>query len=98
MICTKPGCGGKIQTTHTFDAGVHGMTRRSMCPRCKRSYTLIVTIVVTEPKAGQGAFALAKKLRNGKMKVGVHLSEPEEEVDPLASAETPVWCATPEER
>lgn len=74
MKCPK--CGSRINATHTFSAGPQGSTRRSVCSKCRKTFTIVQAIVAEDPDSGEGAYALAKKMISGELKVGVSSPEP----------------------
>lgn len=66
MNCPKPNCGGLLAVTHTYSAGPHGKVQRMQCCSCLKVVTAQTIIVDADPKRGQGAKALARKLSNEK--------------------------------
>lgn len=57
-------CGAKIKTTHTYEAG-GGKTQRGECAnmRCARVYTFVTVLVCEVQSEGDGAYALAQRLK-----------------------------------
>ena len=64
MRCQK--CNSKLYVIDTFQAGSNAKTASAACRVCGWSCTLI-TIIATENtgKYGNGAYALAKKIKQG---------------------------------
>jgi hypothetical protein len=58
MICTKPGCQGKIKITHTYVHG-RGKYQRGVCLACARVYCL-TTAMEEVTRRSQGARAKAR--------------------------------------
>ncbi len=61
MICE---CGGRLKVTHSFDAG-RAKTATAQCLRCPKKYTLVTVIASEVHEHGNGATALARRLKNG---------------------------------
>lgn len=66
MKCSK--CGKNFQVTHTY-ATKGGKTQRLVCKGCGIVGTVVSIIVNTEPDREDGAYSLAKRLKNGKAAV-----------------------------
>lgn len=60
MSCPK--CGGRARVTHSFEAP-GGKTQRAECESCLRVLTFLTVCVGEAEERGQGAYALAKRLR-----------------------------------
>lgn len=69
MICPK--CGNQMEITHTFTAGEHAKTQRLECKKCNMVGTAQTILVNVNPDRGEGAKALADKLRKQGYKVQV---------------------------
>lgn len=63
MICPK--CGHVMRVTHSISAGAAGSTRRYECQsgKCRAVAITKTEIVAVDPPRGQGAYALAQKMR-----------------------------------
>lgn len=68
-------CNQQTQVTHTYNAGRAGRTRRTVCTKCLRCFTEVVVLLIEDPPTGKGAYAVAKKLRNGEASLKVALEE-----------------------
>lgn len=64
MKCPK--CKGDVKITHTYIGGNQTKTQRAECQnlRCQSVLTLQTTVVAVNPTKGNGAAALAKRLRS----------------------------------
>lgn len=64
MKCQK--CGSKLYVIDTFAAGDNAKTASAACKSCGFS-CILVTIIATENshKYGNGAYAIAKKIKQG---------------------------------
>ena len=60
-----PECNKTMKVTHVYEAGPKAFTRRLECPdgKCGTVATCTVVMENVNPGYGQGAAALAKKLR-----------------------------------
>lgn len=61
-------CGSKnTKVTHTFVVeGASARTQRMYCHNCGVDYAVVCFVVAKEPQHGEGAAALARKLRGKK--------------------------------
>lgn len=57
-------CGGRVMVLHTYRAGKSKL-QDAACEACHVRKTLLTAEVASDPKYGEGAFAVAKKLRRG---------------------------------
>jgi uncharacterized Zn finger protein len=62
MECER--CEGKLKVTHSYRTP-EGRTQRLECPECLLVHTAAVVLVNVDPKRGEGALALSKKLAAG---------------------------------
>jgi len=60
-------CQTRLRVTRTVSAGPVGRTQEAECPACKRSFTTVTLILSDSEGYGNGAAAVAKKVRNGKI-------------------------------
>ncbi len=65
MICE--GCGGeaKLRVTHTYSVQGVGRVQSLACSGCARRYTLVSMLAGEVKQRGDGAFALATRMRKG---------------------------------
>lgn len=75
MICRR--CNGPAQVDKTYKTKA-GTTRRGWCPACEVTLTEVSLVVYVEPKRGEGAVAVARKLEQGHLKVELKEATPEE--------------------
>jgi len=68
-------CGQPSKVTHSYTAGRAGRTRRSICTKCHKCFTEVIVLLATEPGSGQGAYAVAQRLRAGQARLSVELVE-----------------------
>lgn len=65
MICKA--CGKKIRVTHSY-AVPGGRVQRGECAACSKTYTVVsVTTVHEALESGDGAYALAQRIRRGEI-------------------------------
>ena len=57
-----PRCNQPMRVTHSYSAGRTGRTQRQVCEACGKVVTVVARIAHEDPKRGQGAAAVAKKL------------------------------------
>lgn len=62
MRCLK--CGHDMIVTHSYDAGPGGQTQRLECSGCSCIATARTLIMATDPEYGQGAAAVARRMKN----------------------------------
>lgn len=62
----KCGCGAPYRITHTYLIPGRGRTLAAICTGCERKATMVSFITKEDPKHGEGAAALAEKLRTGR--------------------------------
>lgn len=62
MRCPK--CGARLHVTHTYNVEGIGRTQRLDCRKCALVAVTKTEIVEINPGFGQGAAALAKRLRS----------------------------------
>ena len=65
MNCSK--CNVRLKVTRTVTAGPVGRTQEAECPECRRTYTCVTLILSESEGYGNGAEAVAKRLKNGKI-------------------------------
>ena len=58
-----PTCSSRLRVSHVFNAGDTATTRTAVCPGCKASWTTVEVVVARVEAKGQGAHALAQKIR-----------------------------------
>ena len=68
MIC--PQCKVKAVVEQTF-AESAGTARRGTCPQCRRVLTEVAFVTSVNPNRGQGAAAMARKIREGRVHLKV---------------------------
>lgn len=62
MKCPQPKCEGNLTVTNTYMIGVN-RTQRASCPECKTVVTLHTEVTAINPIRGEGAAALAQRIR-----------------------------------
>ena len=65
MICHK--CSTRLKITRTVAAGAAGRTQEAECPGCGGRFTCVTLVLQEVDGYGNGAEAVAKQLRNGKI-------------------------------
>jgi hypothetical protein len=60
-------CQERLKVVRTVTAGPCGRTQEAECPTCKRTYTCVTLILSDSEGYGNGAAAVAKRVRNGKI-------------------------------
>ena len=70
-----PNCKEKLKVSHTYRTPA-ATTQRSECPGCLLVTTNVILMVNVNPDEGEGARALAAKLRKGET-IEVSLPKPE---------------------
>ncbi len=65
MNCHK--CNTRLKVVRTVTAGPCGRTQEADCPTCKVRYTCVTLILSDSEGYGNGAEAVAKRLRDGKI-------------------------------
>lgn len=63
MKCEK--CSGELLVDHTYDAGAKAKTARLTCMMCGAVHVTITKIVSVDPVWGQGASAIAERMKKG---------------------------------
>ena len=58
------GCGGRLLVRHTYSAG-QAKTQDAVCDLCAMRHTLVTFSVRSDPEHGQGAYAVAERIRRG---------------------------------
>ena len=53
---------GVMEVTNTYSCGERGMMQRLVCNQCSAVGTAQNSLINVDPKRGEGAFALAKKV------------------------------------
>lgn len=72
MIC--PNCGKPfLRVTHTFQAGPGCCTQRRKCLACKSVSTSVVVVVEADLAHGNGAKAIAEKMKKTPPERGLFL-------------------------
>lgn len=79
MIC--PHCNTSAHVENVF-ADAAGTTRRGWCPECEVALTEVSFVVYTAPKHGEGARALSRKLKEGRLRVELKEATPERAASP----------------
>jgi hypothetical protein len=62
-------CVVPLATTHRVYVSPGGRTKRGECPKCRRVFTIVEVVVFENCERGQGAHAVAKKLKEGDLVV-----------------------------
>lgn len=57
-----------LRTVRTYEAGDTGSTAEMVCP-CGRKFTCVKLLLHQIEKRGQGAFAVAQRLRKGQLTI-----------------------------
>ena len=73
MTCER--CGGRLRVMHTYKVAPHGKTQDAVCEGCRLRVTMVTFVMAKVERRGDGAYAVAKKLRNG----GLQLAQAGEE-------------------
>lgn len=60
-----PQCDKKLRTTHTYSAGGVGTSHSHICPKCRTRFTSVTMVVAEQPKYGDGALPVARRLEQG---------------------------------
>lgn len=60
-----PNCGNKMRVTNTYSVGDSGKTQRLFCDKCYTVATTVTIVVNVDPRYGEGAAMLAKRIREG---------------------------------
>lgn len=69
IACTK--CKkGKMRTTHTYGCGLQGTIQRTECLHCGAVGIVRAALISIDPPRGEGADAVAKRLRVSPAQVG----------------------------
>lgn len=63
-----PECNKPLKVTHTYNAGGSARTHRAVCDNGHVS-VIVSEIALVDPTHGQGASALARKIKTGGWKV-----------------------------
>ena len=66
----KCKCGGTYRVNHTYGTS-SGKTQALGCDCCPSTATAVVILAVVDPDQGQGAYALAKQIDQGSVKVAL---------------------------
>ncbi len=70
-------CGGRLLVTHSYNVPGTGGTGRARCDECGTVATVVHFVAKEDPGHGEGAAAIAAKLKEGRLKP--RLSETEDE-------------------
>jgi hypothetical protein len=65
MQCHK--CDVRLKVVRTVTAGPAGRTQEADCPKCGGRYTCVTLILSDSEGYGNGAAAVAKRVRNGQI-------------------------------
>ena len=65
MNCAK--CNTRLKVIRTISAGPAGRTQEAECPGCNGRFTCVTLVLQEVDGYGNGAEAVAKRLRNGKI-------------------------------
>lgn len=65
MECHK--CNMRLKVVRTISAGPAGRTQEADCPGCGGRYTCVTLVLSDSEGYGNGAEAVANRLRNGKI-------------------------------
>jgi len=57
---------GVMEVTHTYNCGERGTMQRLVCNKCDTVGTAQNVLINIDPKRGEGAFAIAKKVNKKK--------------------------------
>lgn len=63
MRCSRRGCTGRLQVTHTYTVGTHKF-QRAICSGCGKPYRVEVYAFLAEQR-GDGARAHAARMKKG---------------------------------
>jgi len=63
--CNK--CNTRLKVVRTVTAGPCGRTQEAECPQCNRRVTCVTLILSDSEGYGNGAEAVAKRLKSGKI-------------------------------
>jgi transcriptional regulator NrdR family protein len=62
--CPAKDCDGELRVTNTYRAGERGLTQRRQCLKCGIVATTQTVVIFVDPKPGQGASAVARRMKD----------------------------------
>jgi hypothetical protein len=64
MKCIAKGCDGQLKVTNTYSGGERGKAQRRQCEKCGLVVVTQTLILHVDPQHGQGAAAVARRMRD----------------------------------
>jgi hypothetical protein len=68
-----PKCDVKLKIKQVYAAGGVSKTSRAECPDCSRVYTIVAFLLGEAQERGEGAYAVAKRIRQRKTPPSIEL-------------------------